>query len=158
MNNKTNKVIKIIIFLVVSIMIIILSKQFYLRTLSASDYIKETDKNSVENLLYEEKLDDMAVVFYTNKDNEYLLTVLKVNATGYKTLGTSKNNLKDFTFSTYEYKGKTYSVSWTISSDYNINEVYFDEVKGNIADIKDTNIRIFWSISFKAKAPLITLN
>jgi len=158
MNNKTNKVIKIIIFLVVSIMIIILSKQFYLRTLSASDYIKETDKNSVENLLYEEKLDDMAVVFYTNKDNEYLLTVLKVNATGYKTLGTSKNNLKDFTFSTYEYKGKTYSVSWTISSDYNINEVYFDEVKGNIADIKDTNIRIFWSISSEAKAPLITLN
>lgn len=158
MNNKTNKVIKIIIFLVVSIMIIILSKQFYLRTLSVSDYIKETDKNSVENLLYEEKLDDMAVVFYTNKDNEYLLTVLKVNATGYKTLGTSKNNLKDFTFSTYEYKGKTYSVSWTISSDYNINEVYFDEVKGNIADIKDTNIRIFWSISSEAKAPLITLN
>lgn len=158
MNNKTNKAIKIIIFLVLSIVIILLSKQFYLFALTPSNYIKETDKNSVENLLYEEKLDDIAVVFYTNKDEEYLLTVLKVNATGYKTLGTSKNNLKDFTFSTYEYKGKTYSVSWTISNDYNINEVYFDELKGNITDIKDTNVRIFWSISFKAKAPLITLN
>lgn len=158
MNNKTNKAIKIIIFLVLSIVIILLSKQFYLFALTPSNYIKETDKNSVENLLYEEKLDDIAVVFYTNKDEEYLLTVLKVNATGYKTLGTSKNNQKDFTFSTYEYKGKTYSVSWTISNDYNINEVYFDELKGNITDIKDTNVRIFWSISFKAKAPLITLN
>ena len=158
MNNKINKAIKIIIFLVLSILIILLSKRFYLFSLSASDYIKETDKNSVENLLYEEKLDDIAVVFYTNKDEEYLLTVLKVNRTGYKTLGTSKNDLKDFTFSTYDYKGKTYSISWKISSDYNVHEVYFDELKGNITDINDSNIRIFWSISSAPKAPLITLN
>ena len=158
MNNKINKAIKIIIFLVLSILIILLSKRFYLFSLSASDYIKETDKNSVENLLYEEKLDDIAVVFYTTKDEEYLLTVLKVNRTGYKTLGTSKNDLKDFTFSTYDYKGKTYSISWTISNDYNVHEVYFDELKGNITDINDSNIRIFWSISSAPKAPLITLN
>ncbi len=157
MNNKINNVIKIIIFIVISLLIIIQSRQFYLYALSPCDYIKETDKNSVENLLYEEKLDDIAVVFYTNKDEEYLLTVLKVNAIGYKTLGTSKNNLKDFTFTTYEYKGKTYSVSWTISSDYNINEVYFDELKGNITNIKDSNIRIFWSTSADTKTPLITL-
>lgn len=159
MKKNTSIVLKVSIFLILSIIFIIFGKKFYLYTLDPYDFIQTVDKeHKPEKLIHEEKVsDDIAVVFYKDKENRYLCSIIKINKANKKILGTNTNDSSAYTFNYYEYKENTYSITWTISNNFDIKEIYFNENLGHITNISDENIRILWSVDSLKEAPKVNI-